>query len=136
MCREGILKAESTCVAWLVELAAEPQHTQGRRAWRQGEAPCGIWIFLEETGRSLRDGQGVSHTQRLQPQWGPPSSPEGQANPASSPGLTAGRGPQGGACVYLTKEGKRISGRRLTCDDSLEMSVLAGDGRRLGCDER
>ena len=35
MCQAGILKAESTCVALLVELAPEPQHTQGRRGWRQ-----------------------------------------------------------------------------------------------------
>ena len=132
MCQAGTLRAESTCVVLSVGLAAEPQHTQGRRL----KAGRSSWWDLDiSNGKVSKDGQGVSHTQRLQTHWGPPSSPEGQADPASSLGLTASRGPRGRACVYLTKEGKRISGTRLACEDSLEMSVLAADWRRLGRDE-
>lgn len=76
MCQAGTLRAESTCVVLSVGLAAEPQHTQGRRL-KAGRSS--LWDLDISNGKVSKDGQGVSHTQRLQTHWGPPSSPEGQA---------------------------------------------------------
>lgn len=121
------------CRQWGWQPSLSTQKQEGLKAGRSSLRDLNI-----SNGKVSKDGQGVSHTQRLRPHWGPPSSPEGQADPASRLGLTASRGPRGGACVYLTKEGKegkRISGRRLACEDSLEMSVLAAHWRRLGRDE-
>lgn len=110
------------------------------------EGRSSLWdpdVFLEEVLGSLRETRSAAHPRGSGPGGGGGGGTLGDTAEGTREGCTvprtrrtSGSMPSQGrascCCVYLTKEGKPSSGKKLACENSSQMSFLAKDQHLWG----